>query len=160
MNLKNMKRAIGITGTMARIVFGLVLVGAVVYGHIHGAFRPLQWVVGLIIFPLVFILWHRQQIKTRKSPFRKTGALAKCINIFIFLAFYFTYWYAPAIKFMSDAVLIYYGVSMLFAAVRGYGGCEVLAVSNWVLNRNDQLGCLLFKPFDLVDEKLKAGGHS
>jgi hypothetical protein len=37
---------------------------------------------------------------------------------------------------------------MLLAAVRGYAGCEVLAVSNWLLGRDDQIGCLLFWPVD------------
>jgi hypothetical protein len=35
----------------------------------------------------------------------------------------------------SDAALIFYGASMLLAALRGYAGCEVLAVSNWRLRR-------------------------
>jgi hypothetical protein len=29
---------------------------------------------------------------------------------------------------------------MLLAAARGYAGCEVLAVSNWLLHRDDQVG--------------------
>ncbi len=150
-----MKRDVGIIGTVARILFGSILFGTVVYGHLNGVFRPLPWLIGLVVFPLIFTLWHSWQIKNKKARFSKTGALAKCGNVFIFLAFYFTYWYAPSIKFMSDAVLIFYGISMLFAAIRGYSRCEVLAISNWLLKRNDQLGCILFTPFDKIDEKLK-----
>jgi len=40
---------------------------------------------------------------------------------------------------------------MLVAAVRGYAGCEVLAVSNWVLRRDDQIGCMLFWPPDTAE---------
>jgi hypothetical protein len=50
------------------------------------------------------------------------------------------------------AVLLY-GASMLLAAVRGYGGCEVLAVSNWVLRRNDQVGCLVLAPVDHLERR-------
>jgi hypothetical protein len=32
---------------------------------------------------------------------------------------------------------------MLLAAARGYAGCAVVALSNWVLRRDDQVGCLL-----------------
>lgn len=40
---------------------------------------------------------------------------------------------------------------MLLAAVRGYAGCEVLAVSNWLLRRDDQVGCAPFGPIDAVE---------
>jgi hypothetical protein len=52
---------------------------------------------------------------------------------------------------LSDAALLFYGATMLVAAGRGYGGCEVLAVSNWVLGRDDQIGCLLFEPLDRAE---------
>jgi len=55
-------------------------------------------------------------------------------------------WCAPAMRFTSDAALICYGVSMLLAAARGYAGCEVLAVSDWLLRRCDQAGGVLFAP--------------
>jgi hypothetical protein len=37
---------------------------------------------------------------------------------------------------------------MLLAAACGYGGCEVLAVSNLITRRRDQVGCLLYTPID------------
>jgi len=43
---------------------------------------------------------------------------------------------------------VFYGTSMLLAAARGYAGCEVLAVSNWLLRRDDQIGCVVFGPVD------------
>lgn len=147
-----MKREIGFIGTFSRIVFGLALFGSVVYGHWRGTFRSLPWLIGLVVFPILFIMWHTWQINNNRVEFRKTGPITMCINILIFAVFYFTYWYAPAVKFMSDAVLIFYGFSMLLAAVRGYSGCEVLAISNWLLLRNDQIGCLVFKPFDALDK--------
>ena len=51
----------------------------------------------------------------------------------------------------SDAALIFYGASMLLAAARGYAGCEVLAVSNWLLRRDDQVGCVVFWPVDHLE---------
>lgn len=66
----------------------------------------------------------------------------------MFLALYLTTWYAPSLEVTSDAALLFYGASMLVAAVRGTAGCEVLAVSNWLLHRDDQIGCALFWPID------------
>lgn len=43
------------------------------------------------------------------------------------------------------------GVSMLVAAARRSGGCEVTAVANAVLGRDDQAGCVLFGPIDAAE---------
>jgi hypothetical protein len=56
--------------------------------------------------------------------------------------------------------LLFYGTSMLLAAVRGYAGCEVLAVSNWLLGRDDQIGCLLFWPIDHAERRRAHAGMS
>ncbi len=150
-----MKRQIGILGATARIIIGTWLVGSVMYGHVvRGPFRPLPWVIGLIIFPAIFIIW--QYLRARRNPARleANSPVATVLNVVIFFAFYFTFIYAPSIDFMSDAVLIFYGLSMLLAALRGYGGCESLAISNWLLKRDDQLGCLVFSPIDYVERKV------
>jgi hypothetical protein len=47
--------------------------------------------------------------------------------------------------------LVFLGEAMLLAALRGYGGCETLAFSNWLLGRNDQVGCMLFTPLDRIE---------
>jgi hypothetical protein len=41
---------------------------------------------------------------------------------------------------------------MWLAAARGYAGCEVLAVSNWLLRRDDQIGCAVFWPIDQLEQ--------
>jgi hypothetical protein len=58
----------------------------------------------------------------------------------------------------SDAALLFYGASMLLAAARGYAGCEVLAVSNWLLRRDDQVGCLVFSPIDGLERRAEPTG--
>ena len=63
--------------------------------------------------------------------------------------------YAPAIEATSDAALIFFGSSMLLAAVRGYAGCELLAISNWLLRRDDQLGCIVYGPIGLAETQLR-----
>jgi aryl-alcohol dehydrogenase-like predicted oxidoreductase len=67
-------------------------------------------------------------------------------NLAVFLALYL-------LELTSDAALIFYGASMLLAALRGYAGCEVLAVSNWLLRRDDQVGCAVFLPIDHLERR-------
>jgi hypothetical protein len=57
---------------------------------------------------------------------------------------------------LSDAVLLFYGGSMLLAAVRGYAGCEVFAAANWLLRRDDQVGCAPFWPIDVAEARVAA----
>ena len=45
--------------------------------------------------------------------------------------------YALLLAFTGDATLYFYGGSMLLAAWRGFDGCEVQAVSNWLMGGDD-----------------------
>ncbi len=51
------------------------------------------------------------------------------------------------------ALWVWLGGSMLVAAARGYGGCEVLAIPNLITGRRDQIGCLLYTPIDRVEAR-------
>lgn len=55
------------------------------------------------------------------------------------------------------ALFVWLGVSMLVAAARGYGGCEVLAIPNLVTGGRDQIGCILYTPIDRAEGRRKAG---
>ncbi|MGH2872133.1 MAG: hypothetical protein ACRDL5_06685, partial [Solirubrobacteraceae bacterium] len=46
------------------------------------------------------------------------------------------------------SIWVWLGASMLLAAARGYGGCEVLAASNLIGGRRDEIGCILYTPID------------
>jgi hypothetical protein len=137
-------RRIGTLGTLARAVVGVALLGSVTYGHVAGDFRPLPWILGLFGLPGVVLGWQRWRSRRKPERLVMTGPVPHVLNVVAFLALYL-------IPLTSDAALMFYGGSMLVAAVRGYAGCEVLAVSNWLLGRDDQVGCLLFAPVDLVE---------
>jgi hypothetical protein len=154
-------RQIGAVGTAARVVLGIFVllfgvVGgkvSVIHGQVRFGFDPLAVLLGLVAFPAVLLAG--QWLRARRVPtdLQATGPLATTLNMFVFLALFLTPWYAPSLSFTSDAALVFYGASMLLAAVRGYGGCEVLAVSNWVLRRDDQVGCLVFAPVDYLERR-------
>lgn len=154
-NRTKTRRAIGPWGTAARLGVGGYLVGTVGYGSFtgDGAFEPVSWLVGLVAFPAGLLGW--QAWRARRHPRRLvafTGPLGHVATVAVFLILYGTTWYAPPIDFLSDAALLFFGSSMLLAALRGYAGCEVLSISNWLLNRDDQLGCMLFDPVDRLEQ--------
>src|SRR4029453_11130014 len=94
------------------------------------------WALGLLGFPALVV--GLQWLRARRTPTRleATGPVAHTLNLAVFLVLYL---WEPT----SDATLLFYGASMWLAALRGYAGCEVLAVSNWLLRRDDQIGCAL-----------------
>ena len=108
--------------------------------------------------PTVLLGW--QWLRARRTPTRlqATGPVANLANLGVFLALYLTPDYAPALAVTGDAALVFYGASMLLAALRGYAGCEVLAVSTWLLGRDDQVGCLLLWPIDHAERRRTHAG--
>jgi hypothetical protein len=145
------RRSIGAWGTAARVVVGALLVGSVAEGHLSADFHPWPWILGLVGFPLVVLAWQWWRARRHPSRLAETGPVAHLVNIVVFAALYLTPSYAPALSVTSDAALLFYGTSMLLAAARGYAGCEVLAFSNWVLRRDDQIGCMVFGPVDMAE---------
>ncbi len=156
-----MKRSIRPVGTAVRVGLGGFLLGSVAYVHfIKGPFRPLPWVIGLVVFPGITTLWEYLRARRHPARLEADGPIPTVLNVAIFFALYLTFLYAPAVAFLNNAVSIFYGLSMLVAAVRGYAGCEVLAISNWLLHRDDQVGCLLFSPIDHAEANAAAAsGH-
>ena len=144
------RRDIGIIGTSTRAALGAVLLGAVSWGELRGG-TPTGLLVGVLGFPAVVLAGHWWHVRHDPAPVRATGPVGIAVNCGIGLAVYLTGWVVPVLWFMSDAVLAFYGMSMLLAAVRGYAGCEVLAVSNWLLRRDDQVGCIVFTPVDSLE---------
>jgi hypothetical protein len=146
-------RRIGPIGTMARVAVGGYAVTSAVLGQLFGNFQPAAWLLGLFVLPVGLLLGQRLHARSNPDRLLATGPTAPAINTVAFLALYLTPQYAPAISFTSDAALLFVGGSMLLAATRGYAGCELLAISNWVLDRDDQVGCVLFTPVDRLEQR-------
>ena len=147
-------RDIGPWGAAARVIVGGVMAGSVVVGSATGdeGFQPSAWLLGLVGLPGMILGAQAWLTHGRSQPVvALTGPLGHLLTLAVFLVLYGTTWYAPSIGFVSDAALLFFGVSMLLAAVRGCAGCEVLSISNWVLGRDDQVGCALFDPLDRLE---------
>ncbi len=155
------RRQIGTIGTAARVVLGLALLVygllggqiSVIHGQLRVGFDPLSVAVGVLAFPAVVLAWQWLRARTDPTRLQATGPVGTALNMLVFLALFLTPWYARPLAFTSDAALVFYGASMLLAALRGYGGCEVTAISNWILGRDDQVGCLVLGPVDNLERR-------
>ncbi len=161
---KARRRQIGTIGTVARVLIGFLmllygLTGGrieVMHGNVQIGFDPLSVGIGVVAFPALLLAWQWIRARRAKTRYEATGPLATTINIAVFIALVLTPRYAPPLSFTSNAAFVFYGASMLLAAARGYAGCEVLAISNWILRRDDQVGCLVLSPIDGYERRLKS----
>jgi hypothetical protein len=131
------ERVIGMWGTLARLAVGAVLLAvAFVVG--------VGWddaAIGLVGFPAAVMLVLA--IRGRAAaPLRFFGSRGHLINGVIVVA---------AFVLLTPAALLFYGASMLLAGTRGYAGCEVFALSNWLWRRDDQIACAIFSPIDAIE---------
>src|SRR5918996_1053074 len=58
----------------------------------------------------------------------------------------------------GTSLWIWIGGSLVLAAVRGYGGCEILAFPNALTGRRDQVGCIVFTPIDRAEARAQNSG--
>jgi hypothetical protein len=147
--ISGQRRGIGPLGVTARVVVGGLLLASVTWGHLTRGFHPSAWLLGLVGFPALLLAGQWLRARRTPTPLRATGPVAHALNLAVFLVLYL-------LEPTSDAALLFYGASMWLAAARGDAGCEVLAVSNWLLGRDDQVGCALFWP---IDQRERHRGH-
>jgi hypothetical protein len=153
------RRQIGPIGTIARVVLGLILFSAGVFGAqvivVSGSIRPhfqlLSLVLGVFAFPALVLGLQWLRISLAQGPLQLTGPVSTALNILVFIALISTPAYAPQVSFVGYAAMVFYGASLLVAALRGYAGCEVVAISNWILGRDDQVGCLVLGCLDRAE---------
>ncbi len=132
-------RRIGRWGAAARTVTGVVLILVAAVAGVG----VLDAILGLVAFP-VAVLGVLALRGVNAPPVRLTGPAGHCVNCGLIVA---------AFVVVPVAALLFYGASMLVAAVRGYAGCELFAVSNALLGRGDEIACPLFHPVDVAEAR-------
>ena len=144
------RRSIGPIGTLARLAIGAAAVSKPLYVGTDGGLHWHEPLIGLALVPallaliqLLRTLWHSEQLNA-------TGPAGWAVTAVVGLGLL-------SIEFTSDAAFLFIGTSTLLAAVRGYAGCELLAMSNWLLRRNDQAGCIIFSPIDGIEASVRRG---
>ncbi len=157
------QRQIGAVGTASRAIVGLIFlfgVGipggiTVIHGRYQYRFDVLSVVLGAVAFPTAILALHWWSVRRRSTPLRATGIVGTSINLLVLLALFLIPSFAPRIYFISSGAAVFYGASMLLAAWRGKAGCEVTTISNWILGRDDQVGCPIFTPIDSIARRPK-----
>ena len=154
-------RQIGPIGTMSRAVIGLALIAVPI------AFEGIGWwEVGgaLVALPLIALalnalltagygrfapesLAGRASISSGPACLLIAGVIAAGVAL------------AALTPVNGVAIYGFFGVSMLVAALRGYAGCEVLAIPNSISGRTDQVGCMIYTPIDRAEARRGAAGR-
>ena len=143
------QRAIGTIGTIGRFVLGLFLILVPIWGPAWWG-NGLQWheaLLGLVAFPAAVVALQWVRLQYADEQLQATGGIWFCLNLAVGIVLF-------SVDFTRDAVALFAGTSLLLASLRGYAGCEVLAISNWLLRRDDQVGCVVFTPLDEVEKAL------
>jgi hypothetical protein len=151
-----LKRDIGPVGTAARVVGALVAIGLPIALSGFG-----WWEAGMAFVALPLVATASAELVTAAhrrvapdAPARRDAICSgpACWLVAILMGA------AIAVDVLTPvngdvALWVWLGSSMLVAAARGYGGCEVLAVPNLVTGRGDQIGCLLYTPIDRAEAR-------
>jgi hypothetical protein len=150
-------RKIGPIGTASRVVGGLIAIAVPI------ALSGIGWwdvAAALVALPLITTavsalvtagyeryapesLARRHSICSGPACVLVAGVVAVAIALSI------------ATPVNEVAIWSFFGVSMLVAALRGYAGCEVLAIPNAITGRTDQIGCVLYTPIDAAEARSK-----
>lgn len=127
-------RQIAKWGTTSRLVLG----GVFIFVALRQGISFNDAIIGLGVFPAVATL--ALSLRGRDAPpLRMVGPGGYVLNIVI---------WAIAFSLASMPTLLFAGATQLLAATRGYAGCELFAVSNWLRQRDDQIACPVHSPID------------
>lgn len=141
------KRRIGPVGTTARVLVAATLL------YLAGGADGLSWSVawydaalGLVALPALTVLLGLAARRYAARPLRFTGPLAHLLNCAVIVAL-------ASNSYTGDAAALSYAAMLLVAAWRAQPGCEVTVLSNWILRRDDQVGCPMFAPVDAAEAR-------
>ena len=135
-------------GRLSRAVFGALLVSLLWIGNPHLTSQTLGvagYLVGVVIFYVLLTVLLGQRVLSRVNPW--IGAAI----MYLPLVVAFTLPFADLLRF---AVLVFVGLSLIFAGLFRYGGCELLAISNGVLRKRYRVACVIFSPLDWLEYRL------
>lgn len=156
-------RQIGPLGTLARVVGGIA---AIVLPVRLDGFTLTDAGVALIALPLIAsVAAPVIELSFRRlAPGALRSRYAICSGpgcaLIVVLIVANAAIVAPTSANGNVTIWVWLGASMLIAAARGYGGCEVLAIPNLLTGRRDQIGCLLYTPIDRAEAQHRRRAQS
>jgi hypothetical protein len=147
------RREIGPIGTVSRLVVGLFLLyiafvdGPPLADGFEWGLRWYDVVVGAVALPAIMLGFGLAARGYAPGDVRFMGVPGTLLNGAVLVAL--------ANPYTGGGAALFYGATILIAATRGQAGCEGTVLSNWVLRRNDQIGCPAFTPIDLAEARFR-----
>jgi hypothetical protein len=141
-------RRIGPLGTALRVAVAVGLL--YLAGGADGGSWGVRWfelVGGLVALPGLTILLGLAARRYAAKPIRFTGPAGHALNCATIVAL-------VANPYTGGAATLFYATTLLAAAWRGQSGCEITVLPNWILRRDDQVGCPVFAPIDALEARL------
>ena len=147
------RREIGPIGTIARLI---TAAAALALPASLAEFSAWDLLVGLVALPLLATVGFAavREGYERLAADGIAGQVRWCCGAATWLLALVI---APVIPLAAltpvtfTAFWLWLGASFALAAIRGYGGCEILAFPNVLTGRRDQVGCILFTPIDQAE---------
>lgn len=146
-------REIGPIGTAIRLLVAafLLYIGFVDGPPLANGFEwGLRWydiVVGAVALPAIMLGFGLAARRYAPGDVRFMGVGGTLLNAAVLVAL--------ANPYTGGGAALFYGAMILIAVARGQAGCEGTVLSNWVLHRNDQIGCPAFTPIDLAEARFR-----
>ena len=137
---------VGRLGVVVRVLLGTALIYLVTMeeGTLKWDAEGRDLFLGLVVFPAVMVGVGTLAALALKRPLQMVGPGGVILNGALIIALLTN-------DTTADPALVFYGVSLLVAAVRHAPGCEMTVISNLVLRRDDQVGCPVLAPLDEVE---------
>jgi hypothetical protein len=133
------------TGLRVTVAIGLLYLA----GGAGGLSWDVEWydvVGGLVVLPGLTVLLGLVARHNTAKTHRFTGPAGHALNCLVMVAL-------ATNPYTGGAAALFYGTTLLVSSWRGQPGCEVTIVSNWLLGRDDQVGCPLFSPIDALEAR-------
>jgi hypothetical protein len=144
--VRTLVRRIGPIGTGSRLLVATVLIYLALAKGASWGLHLYDALLGLVVFPgamLILSLVARQRGSER---IRLTGSLGTLLNCALIVGLILN-------PYTARGAELFYGVTLLIAAWRGQPDCESTVISNWILGRDDQIGCPVFSPIDRFEAR-------
>lgn len=142
-------RRIGTIGTASRIAVGFGLLYLALADGLSWGLTWREAGLGLVGFPAVMVALGLAARRFAGRPVQFMGPLGLAVNTAVIVALFL-------FDDTADAAALFYGITMFVAAWRAQPGCEATVLSNWILRRDDQIGCPTFAPIDELEAVLNA----
>lgn len=144
------QRKIGPLATALRVAVAIGLL------YLAGGADGLSWHVdgyevvgGLVVLPGLTVLLGLVAGRYASKPLRFTGPGGHAFNCGVIVALVTN-------PYTGGAATLFYATTLLVAASRGQPGCEVTVLSNWILRRDDQIGCPFFGPIEAAEARRRS----